>query len=153
MVCLIYLDFVFHNCQDNAAKKLCCLVYYLNKRELKHKLTERQDANLPLSYWHNSTKCNISLSQSLNQLVYLHWLNLAPSIQYQVHKVRKTLKDSKLLTWEKAYELPSDQKTNLEVFYAATKLSSVLAQLPTLIQNGNFFSQVCFLALDNRWDW
>ena len=30
--------------------------------------------------------------QSLNQLVYLHWLNLAPSIQYQVHKSKKTLK-------------------------------------------------------------
>ena len=37
----------------------------------------------------NATK---SLSQSLNQLVYLHWLNLAPSIQYQVHKSKKTLK-------------------------------------------------------------
>ena len=41
---------------------------------------------------HNSTKCNISLRQSLNQLVYLNWLNFTPSEEYQVYMSKKTLK-------------------------------------------------------------
>ena len=67
---------------------------------------------------------------------------------YSLHFTKTVICTS--LTREKVYELPADQKTDLEVFHAAAKSTSVLAELPTLIQN--ISSQACFLALDNRWD-
>ena len=68
---------------------------------------------------------------------------------------------SVFLTWEKAYELPADQETDIGILCC-----SFITQLPTLIQtahlltqfyavyclplNGNIFSQAGLLALVNK---
>ena len=68
---------------------------------------------------------------------------------------------SVFLTWEKAYELPADQETDIGILCC-----SFITQLPTVIQtahlltqfytvyclplNGNIFSQASFLALVNK---
>ena len=98
MVCIIYLDFSSITVRTmlpktvNITISVVWFTVWIKGNWHTSWLRGKMQINHSAINTNYSTKCNISHSQSLNQLVYLHWLNLAPSTQYQVHKSKKTLK-------------------------------------------------------------